>query len=143
MPRLFTCSTFAALALFTMAPLAPAQAQGYPSKALRMVVAFAPGWIVEDLRKVRARCTRPGTPLLDAHVTVKGGFSNPRDLGALRKAIAECVEGYPPFTVRTMDPQVLIAWGLKALGENAAKIGNLTLTPDLISELMRATRRGG
>ncbi len=44
---------------------------------------------------------------------------------------------------RTMDPQVLIAWGLKALGENAAKIGNLTLTPDLISELLRATRRTG
>jgi regulator of protease activity HflC (stomatin/prohibitin superfamily) len=44
---------------------------------------------------------------------------------------------------RTMDPQVLIAWGIKALGENAAKIGNLTLTPDLISELLRATRRTG
>ncbi len=44
---------------------------------------------------------------------------------------------------RTMDPQVLIAWGLKSLGENAAKIGNLTLTPDLISELLRATRRTG
>jgi hypothetical protein len=44
---------------------------------------------------------------------------------------------------RTMDPHVLIAWGLKALGENAAKIGNLTLTPDLISELLRATRRTG
>jgi len=44
---------------------------------------------------------------------------------------------------RTMDPHVLIAWGLKSLGENAAKIGNLTLTPDLITELLRTTRKAG
>jgi 2'-5' RNA ligase len=75
------------------------------------VVAFAPGWIVEDLRKVRARCAASGTPLLDAHVTVKGGFSNPRDLGAVKATVAECVNGYPPFTVRTTEPQVLSTGG--------------------------------
>lgn len=71
------------------------------------VVAFAPGWIVEDLRKVRARCAKSGVPVMDAHVTVKGGFSDPPDPGAVKAKIAECVAGYPPFTVRTMDPQVL------------------------------------
>jgi tripartite-type tricarboxylate transporter receptor subunit TctC len=43
MPRLLTCSTFAALALFAIAPLAPAQAQGYPSKPVTIIVPLAAG----------------------------------------------------------------------------------------------------
>jgi 2'-5' RNA ligase len=70
------------------------------------VVAFAPGWIIEDLRKVRARCARSGVPVMDAHVTVKGGFSNPRSFAEIESAVEECVRGYPPFTVRTTEPVV-------------------------------------
>lgn len=70
------------------------------------VVAFGPGWIVEDLRKVRARCVRSGVPVLDAHVTVKGGFTNPRDVLRVQETIEECVNGYPPFTIRTTAPVV-------------------------------------
>jgi len=43
MPRLLTCSTVAALALFAIAPLAPAQAQGYPSKPVTIIVPLAAG----------------------------------------------------------------------------------------------------
>lgn len=78
-----------------------------PSFDRYSVVAFAPGWIIEDMRKVRARCARSGVPIMDAHVTVKGGFSNPRDLAAVEQAIEECVRGYPPFTVRTAEPVVV------------------------------------
>ena len=42
---------------------------------------------------------------------------------------------------RTMDPRVLLALGLKALGENAAKIENLMITPDLLSTLLGGTAR--
>jgi 2'-5' RNA ligase len=78
-----------------------------PSFDRLSVVAFAPGWIVEDMRKIRARCAKSGVPVMDAHVTVKGGLVVPADLGALKAKIARAVHGYPPFTVRTMDPQVL------------------------------------
>jgi len=44
---------------------------------------------------------------------------------------------------RATDPRVLVAWGLKALGENAGKIGNLTITPDLFTELLRSIRSAG
>lgn len=71
------------------------------------LVAFAPGWIVEDLRKVRARCAPSGVPVRDAGVTLKGDFLAPRDPASIREAIARAVEGYPPFTVRTREPVVL------------------------------------
>jgi 2'-5' RNA ligase len=71
------------------------------------VVAFATTQIQEDLRKVRAQCAPSGRPLLDAHVTVKGGFSDLRDLTAALRAIGEAVAGVNPFAVRTTDPRVL------------------------------------
>jgi 2'-5' RNA ligase len=77
-----------------------------PSFERYSVVAFAPGWIVEDLRKVRARAAKSGVPIMDAHVTVKGGFTNPKSLASVEQAIEECVRGYPPFTVRTTEPVV-------------------------------------
>jgi regulator of protease activity HflC (stomatin/prohibitin superfamily) len=40
-----------------------------------------------------------------------------------------------PF--REIDPRVLLALGMKALGENAGKISNLNITPDLLSLLLR------
>ncbi len=39
-----------------------------------------------------------------------------------------------PF--KELDPRLLLAQGLKSLGENAAKIGNLTITPDLLSAVI-------
>ncbi len=42
---------------------------------------------------------------------------------------------------RTVDPRVLLALGLKALGENAGKIENLMITPDLLSTLLGGTAR--
>ncbi len=78
-----------------------------PSFDRLSVVAFAPGWIVEDMRKVRARCAKSGVPVLDANVTVKSGFGVPSDLGTVKARIARAVHGYPPFTVRTMEPQVV------------------------------------
>ena len=36
-----------------------------------------------------------------------------------------------------MDPSLITAMGIMSLGENAAKIGNLTITPDLLSELLK------
>ncbi len=39
-----------------------------------------------------------------------------------------------PF--KSLDPRLLLAQGLKSLGENASKIGNLTITPDLLSAIL-------
>ncbi len=39
-----------------------------------------------------------------------------------------------PF--KDLDPRLLLAQGLKSLGENASKIGNLTITPDLLSAIL-------
>jgi 2'-5' RNA ligase len=82
----------------------PPAAAGFERYA---VVAFATPQICEDLRKVRAQCAPSGRPLLDAHVTVKGGFSDLRDLAAARAAIGAAVAGANPFAVRTTDPRVL------------------------------------
>lgn len=38
---------------------------------------------------------------------------------------------------RAMDPRILMAMAFNRLGENASKIGNLTITPDLLSTLLR------
>lgn len=70
------------------------------------VVAFAPGFIVEDLRKVRARCAPSSVPVRDAGVTLKGDFPPPGDLAAVRAAIEQATRGFPPFTVRTIEPRV-------------------------------------
>ncbi len=37
---------------------------------------------------------------------------------------------------RNIDAKILLALGLKSLGENAEKIGNLTITPDLLSSIL-------
>ena len=37
---------------------------------------------------------------------------------------------------KTMDPKVILALGLKELGENAENIGNLTITSEILSSLM-------
>lgn len=71
------------------------------------VVAFAPTFIAEDLRKVRARCTPSGRPVLDAHVTVKGGVSRVDDLAPVVEAIRATVSGVNPFTLRTTEPRVI------------------------------------
>jgi len=39
-----------------------------------------------------------------------------------------------PF--KDLDPKILLAQGFKSLGENASKIGNLTITPDLLSAIL-------
>src|SRR5262245_40051964 len=44
---------------------------------------------------------------MDAHVAVKGGFSDVRDLTAVLRAIGESVVGVNPFAVRTTEPRVL------------------------------------
>jgi len=43
-----------------------------------------------------------------------------------------------PF--KDLDPRLLLAQGLKSLGENASKIGNLTITPDLLSAILNEKR---
>lgn len=37
---------------------------------------------------------------------------------------------------KTVDPKLLIALGLKSMGDNAQKIGNLTITPDLLTSFL-------
>jgi 2'-5' RNA ligase len=87
------------------APAAPRHAAvGFERYA---VVTFATTQICEDLRKVRAQCAPSGRPLMDAHVTVKGGFLDLRDLDAALRAIGEAVAWANPFAIRTTDPQVL------------------------------------
>jgi 2'-5' RNA ligase len=71
------------------------------------VVALAPSQICEDLRKVRALCAPSGRPLMDAHVAVKGGFSELRDRAAAEQAIGQAVARLNPFAIRTTDPLVL------------------------------------
>jgi regulator of protease activity HflC (stomatin/prohibitin superfamily) len=39
---------------------------------------------------------------------------------------------------RTIDPRILMALGVKALGDNAAKISNLTITPEVLAALLGA-----
>ncbi len=39
---------------------------------------------------------------------------------------------------RQTDPRVLLGLGFKLLGENASRIGNLTITPDLLSSILDA-----
>ncbi len=39
---------------------------------------------------------------------------------------------------RQTDPRVLLGLGFKLLGENAGRIGNLTITPDLLSTILEA-----
>lgn len=42
---------------------------------------------------------------------------------------------------RTVDPKILLSQGLRSLGENASKIGNLTITPDLLSAILNGGAR--
>lgn len=42
---------------------------------------------------------------------------------------------------RTMDPRVVMALALKGLGDNAAKIGTLMITPDLLSQVFKDAAR--
>ncbi|HNY11509.1 MAG TPA: SPFH domain-containing protein [Candidatus Wallbacteria bacterium] len=37
---------------------------------------------------------------------------------------------------KNLDPRILLAQGFRTLGENASKIGNLTITPDLLSAIL-------
>lgn len=53
------------------------------------------------------------------------------------EAAAKAAEaGLAPY--RSIDPRILLAMAFKSLGENASKIGNLTITPDLLATLMQA-----
>jgi len=54
MSRLLACSTIAALALLTTAPSAPAQAQGYPSKPVTLIVPLAAGTGMDSLARLYA-----------------------------------------------------------------------------------------
>jgi len=56
------------------------------------------------------------------------------------KALRERMAPY-----RELDASVLLALGLKGMGENAAKISNLTITPDLLSLILKGRRdeKGG
>ena len=41
------------------------------------------------------------------------------------------------------DPAKIVALGLRDLGLNAEKIGNLTITPDLLSRILNRTSPAG
>jgi regulator of protease activity HflC (stomatin/prohibitin superfamily) len=41
---------------------------------------------------------------------------------------------------RNIDAKILLALGIKSLGENAEKIGNLTITPDLLSTILEGKK---
>jgi hypothetical protein len=38
---------------------------------------------------------------------------------------------------KNIDPKILLGLGMKSLGENANRIGNLTITPDLLSAIIQ------
>jgi regulator of protease activity HflC (stomatin/prohibitin superfamily) len=44
---------------------------------------------------------------------------------------------------RTMDPRTLLALGLQEIGRNAERIGNLTITPDVLAEILNLRQSGG
>jgi regulator of protease activity HflC (stomatin/prohibitin superfamily) len=44
---------------------------------------------------------------------------------------------------READPRVVLAAGLRALGDNADKVGNLTFTTELLAGLLNGPRQGG
>src|SRR5262245_36940873 len=44
---------------------------------------------------------------MDAHVALKGGFSELRDRDRAEQAIGQAVAGLNPFTIRTTEPRVL------------------------------------
>lgn len=48
--------------------------------------------------------------------------------------------GLVPY--KEMEPKLLLALGFKALGEKADKIGNLTITPDLLSSVLGLNSKG-
>ncbi len=52
------------------------------------------------------------------------------------KALAMEFEPY-----KNMDPKILLTLGLKSLGENAHKIGNLTITPDLLATILEGNNK--
>jgi 2'-5' RNA ligase len=84
------------------------QPQGATSSYERFaVVTFATTQICEDMRKVRSQCAPSGRPVMDAHVTIKGGFSDVRDLTTVVRAIGETVAGVNPFSIRTTEARVL------------------------------------
>jgi len=43
---------------------------------------------------------------------------------------------------KNVDPRILLAQGVKALGDNASRIGNLTITPDLLSAILNGDGPG-
>ena len=44
---------------------------------------------------------------------------------------------------RTMDPRTLLALGLQEIGRNAERIGNLTITPEVLAEILNLRPSGG
>lgn len=44
---------------------------------------------------------------------------------------------------KQIDPKILLAMGFKSLGEKSDKIGNLTITPDLLAAVLGAKEPGG
>ena len=71
------------------------------------LVAFAPESIVEDLRKVRAWCPRSGVPTIDCHVPLSPRLQALPDPAAALGALARAVHGFPAFTVRTTETEVV------------------------------------
>ncbi len=49
-----------------------------------------------------------------------------------------CAMEFEPY--KGIDPKVLLALGMKSLGENAQKIDNLTITPDLLSTILEGKK---
>jgi 2'-5' RNA ligase len=110
----------------------PSSAPGTRFDALALV-AFAPPYIREDLRKVRSRCAPSSGPMPDAHVTVRGGITPTADLAAVAEAIRATVHGVNPFTLRTTDARVI--WN----GDRASIVLPLEESPRLLELHARLT----
>jgi len=52
------------------------------------------------------------------------------------KAVEKELEAYKKFS-----PQMLLALAMKEMGENADKIGTLTITPDILSSILKETKK--
>jgi len=91
------------------------------------------GAALAEERKIRE--TELGTDITIEHERERLVELKAQNLAKEADADAKALEAkLAPY--RTMDARVLTALGLKALGENAAKIGNLMITPDLLSALL-------
>jgi 2'-5' RNA ligase len=65
------------------------------------IVAFAPPEDRTAVDELRRRLPPSGRPILQAHVTIKGTFVEPRDLDQIAETIAKACAGAAPFQLTT------------------------------------------